>query len=127
MTISRRQFILVTAADLMLQPGYDDVLPHWENKGQSSAKAPKSTEIELQRLRIRSHNWQEAPPTADRDYLAEVLIDGGQFLYRAKGVTVPITEYEASKVIKNPYLYYFSTALKLHYRINRQMKLEGPR
>jgi hypothetical protein len=43
-------------------------------------------------------------------------------LYRAKGVTVPITEYEARRLIDNPYMYYFSTALKLHIQIKQRIE-----
>jgi hypothetical protein len=77
---------------------------------------------EPQRLRIRLLKWQEIPQQADNDYPAEVLIEGDQFLYRAKGVTVPITEYEARRLIDNPYMYYFSTALKLHNQIKQRIE-----
>jgi hypothetical protein len=78
--------------------------------------------IEPQRLRIRLLKWQEIPQQADNDYPAEVLIEGDQFLYRARGVTVPITEYEARMVIDNPYMYYFSTALRLHNQIKQRIE-----
>ena len=78
--------------------------------------------IEPQRLRIRLLKWQEIPQQADNDYSAEVLIEGDQFLYRARGVTVPITEYEARMVIDYPYMYYFSTALRLHNQIKQRIE-----
>ena len=77
--------------------------------------------VEPRRLRIRLPTWQAMPSAADNDYAAEVLIDGDQFSYRARGVTVPITEHEARMVIGNPYMYYFSTALKLHNRIRQKI------
>jgi len=59
------------------------------------------------------------PPDDDRNYWAEAIEVGGKFFYRAKGTTVEISEYEFRRVVRNPSLYYFSTALKLHYRIER--------
>lgn len=37
--------------------------------------------------------------------------------YYAKGVVIPITAREQAYIRTNPKLYYFSTALKLHLRI----------
>lgn len=59
------------------------------------------------------------PPDDDNNYWAEAIEDGGKFYYRAKGVTIEIGEPEFRKVIETPSLYYFSTALKLHFRIER--------
>ena len=59
------------------------------------------------------------PPDDDNNYWADAIEDGGKFYYRAKGVTVEIEEYELYRVVENPSLYYFSTALKLHFRIER--------
>ncbi|HEY4503197.1 MAG TPA: hypothetical protein VJC14_02065 [Candidatus Paceibacterota bacterium] len=47
-------------------------------------------------------------------YNAEVIRKDRRFWYRANGVIIKITPLEAKRVIKNPRLYYFSTALKLH-------------
>lgn len=52
-------------------------------------------------------------------YWAEAIEEGDRFYYRVNGMTVEISEYEFSKVVINPHLYYFSTALKLHLRIKR--------
>jgi len=70
-------------------------------------------------LRIRLLRWEEFPPTAENDYPAEAIRGGDGFYYRARGVTLPITEYEFRTVTTNPFMYYFSTALKLHLRIER--------
>ena len=59
------------------------------------------------------------PPDDGNNYWAEAIEDGGRFYYRAKGVTIEIGQSEFCKVIENPSLYYFSTALKLHFRIER--------
>ena len=53
------------------------------------------------------------------EYLAEAIKDKKRYYYRVDDVTVEITKYEYDKVMVNPYLYYFSTALKLHHRILR--------
>ena len=65
------------------------------------------------------------PPDDGNNYWAEAIEDGGRFYYRAKGVTIEIGEPEFRKVIENPSLYYFSTALKLHFRIERAREGEG--
>lgn len=39
--------------------------------------------------------------------------------YYAKGIAIPITAREQNYIRTNPKLYYFSTALKLHHRIQR--------
>ncbi len=73
-------------------------------------------------VRIRLCRWQEAPATAENDYTAVITRDGGRIFYEARGVVVSITEYEAQQVVRNPFLYYFSTALKLHFRIERAIR-----
>ena len=64
-------------------------------------------------------------PDDENKYWAEAIEDKGRFYYRAKGVTIEIGEPEFRKVIENPSLYYFSTALKLHFRIERAREGEG--
>lgn len=59
------------------------------------------------------------PPDDDSHYWAEAIEDGDKFYYRGNDAILEISEYEFGKVILNPYLYYFSTALKLHNRIKR--------
>ncbi|NGX16012.1 hypothetical protein [Wenzhouxiangella sp. XN24] len=53
------------------------------------------------------------------DYRALVIRTNVEIFYLAKGVVVPITESEAQRIVENPFMYYFSTALKLHFRIER--------
>lgn len=71
-------------------------------------------------LRIRLKRWMDLPVTAENDYPAEVIKDGDKYYYKARGATVPITAHEAEQVVTNPLLYYFSTALKLHKRIDAE-------
>lgn len=73
-------------------------------------------------VRIRLHRWREAPATPENDYQAVIIRETGRILYQARGATVPITENEAQQVERNPFMYYFSTALKLHCRIQRAMQ-----
>ena len=47
MTISRRQFILGTAAGFILPSYYDKVFTYFENHGEPLIEIPKQTEIEL--------------------------------------------------------------------------------
>lgn len=59
------------------------------------------------------------PSDDENNYWADVIQDGTEFYYRVDDRTVEIDEDEYCKVIANPLLYYFSTALNLHYRIKR--------
>jgi hypothetical protein len=131
--MNRRNFTKISAALAGLF-----VLPAW-----AVASTPEflgKTELlpgKITRIRIGSHTTSELraknhldrlagkvptsldPPDDDSNYWAEAIEDGDKFFYRAKGVTVEIEEYEFLKVVRNPSLYYFSTALKLHLRIGR--------
>ena len=104
---------------------------------QGIADASKRDPEKTTRLRIGSHTTRDLreenrvdrlgsmvptsldPPDDDNNYWAEAIEDGGKFYYRAKGVTIAIEEDEFRLVVENPSLYYFSTALKLHFRIER--------
>ena len=81
------------------------------------------------RIRIGLLYTETTPSIAVEDennYWADVLEDNNQFLYRAKGATVDITEAEFKNVIANPKLYYFSTALRLHVRLKNAGGLPVP-
>ena len=54
---------------------------------------------------------------SEYQYTAHLIEDQGRYYYRAKGVSIEISETEYHAVQENPRLYYFSTALKLHNRI----------
>lgn len=64
---------------------------------------------------------ERPPETAEYDYTAIAIEDKGRYYYWAKGVSLELSwqEYEAIKT--NPKLYYFSTALRLHLRIRRDL------
>lgn len=89
--------------------------------GETSTVEPPATgQIgAVTQLRVRLQRWMDHPATPENDYPAEVIKEGDTFSYRARGTTVPITADEALQVIGNPFLYYFSTALKLHQRIEK--------
>jgi hypothetical protein len=57
------------------------------------------------------------------NYFAEAIEHEGQCFYRVDGVTVQAEQYEYERVIANPRLYYFSSALKLHHRIRKAKEL----
>lgn len=59
------------------------------------------------------------PPDDQNNYWAYVIMDGGRCYYRVDGTTVEIDADQVHKVISNPSLHYFSTALKLHCDIKR--------
>lgn len=71
---------------------------------------------------IRRYRWREEPATAENGYQAVVIRYPDRIIYKARGATVSITEHEAEQVVRNPFRYYFSTALKLHFRIERELQ-----
>lgn len=131
--MNRRQFTKIAAALASLF-----ALPSWSG---GASRAITGTEerhsAKITHLRIGSHTTRELreqnrldrlvgkTPTSldplddDNNYWAEAVEDEDRFYYRAKGITIEIEEYEFRQVIENPSLYYFSTALKLHFRIER--------
>ena len=56
------------------------------------------------------------------EYIAIAIEEGGKYYYWAKGISIPITQDEYWHVKTNPKLYYFSTALRLHKRIERVLQ-----
>lgn len=59
----------------------------------------------------------------EHHYLAEAIEYDGQYFYRVDGITVEARQDEYERVISNPRLYYFSSALKLHHRIKKAKEL----
>lgn len=84
---------------------------------------PKKLRLQIQLDRLLGGD--EAPPTPPEDannYWAEAIEDGDKFYYRVDGITIEIPEGQFCEVVINPSLYYFSTALKLHCRIQQASK-----
>ena len=59
---------------------------------------------------------------SDYRYAGIAIEEGGKYYYWAKGVSLEIADWEYTNIKLNPKLYYFSTALKLHHRIDRAKK-----
>ena len=53
------------------------------------------------------------------EYVAEAIKENGKYYYRVGDIRLEITQREFNRVIKNPRLYYFSTALRLHLLIQK--------
>ena len=56
-------------------------------------------------------------------YLAKAIEFEDKHFYQVGDITVAATHYEYQKVIANPKLYYFSSALKLHHRVRKAKEL----
>jgi len=61
----------------------------------------------------------------ENHYVGIAIEERGRYYYWAKGVSIEIAEWEYQRIKKNPKLYYFSTALKLHFQIEKQLKQEN--
>ena len=109
----------------------------------STATAPTEStapplDAEITRVRVGNHSTGELraanrrareagkpqprldPPDDESNYWADAIRIGDSHFYRVGNTVVTATEYETRKVIANPNLYYFSSALKLHCRIQRK-------
>lgn len=132
--MKRREFFQSTAAAAAAT-----VLPAVAAAATVSAQGtvpPLDTEV----TRVRVGNWRTAdlreanrlareagkplrrpdPPDDESNYWAEAIRIGDSYFYRVGDIVVPVLEYEYQNVIRNPNMYYFSSALKLHYRIQRK-------
>lgn len=78
---------------------------------------PDGREVPWQVLEVDALPAGPLPPDDENNYWAEAITIGDQCFYRAKDTTVRATARELSAAIGNPYLYYFSTALRRHMRI----------
>ena len=131
--MKRRDFIQSTAAAAAAS-----VLP-----AADAATAPAqgmAPPLDAEVTRVRVGNWRTGdlreanrlareagkplrrpdPPDDENNYWAEAIRIGDSYFYRVGDIVVPATEYEYRKVIANPNMYYFSSALKLHCRIQRK-------
>ncbi len=95
--------------------------------------------IDAEVTRLRVGNWRTAdlreanrlareagqvqplpdPPDDESNFWAEAIRIGDSYFYREGETIVPVLEYEYHNVIRNPNMYYFSSALKLHIRVKR--------
>ena len=93
------------------------------------------TQLKIDLLQVTGSRWKKLlgifrdryiPTIFIKDenyYFAEAIKYQGEYFYRVDGVTVKADQYEYERVIANPSLYYFSSALKLHHRIRKAKEL----
>ena len=74
-------------------------------------------------LKLRDKCFPQAFYQDENHYLAKAIEYQGKHYYQANGVTVEAESYECERAIANPWLYYFSSALKLHCRIRKAKEL----
>lgn len=55
-------------------------------------------------------------------YTGIAIEEDGKYYYWARGISLEIADWEYFNIKLNPKLYYFSTALKLHHRIDRALE-----
>ena len=65
--------------------------------------------------------WDEVPARPVQ-YVAYAIEEDGKYYYQVGEKILEITEREYEAVRRNPNLYYFSTACKLHYRMGLENK-----
>jgi hypothetical protein len=118
---SRRDMLIGigSGAALLAIPGDSDLA-----EAVSDTPADRVREVaQITKLRIGSFSARASAQSDDEShYWAEAIEEDGKHYYRAKGVTVETTEDRYRKVIQNPYLYYFSSALWLHLQIQGELK-----
>lgn len=132
--MNRRQFVgsATASTGLLLLPSTLLAFAPPEAKitqfrvGLESDMALLGSRVEVQdgqKVVCRTHGPSaNPPPDRETHYKAAVIEIGDRFWYRAKGVTIEVTEYEANRVIGYPILHYFTMALKLHMRIKRAIE-----
>ena len=59
----------------------------------------------------------------ENNYIAQAIEHEGQYFYQVNGVTVQALKHEYERTISNPRLHYFSSALKLHFRVKKARNL----
>lgn len=128
--MNRREFIkyATAGASLLVLPS-GAIASVNELLGGAERQCAKITRIRIGQLPFEESAPQkrldylsgqdEVPHDDENNYWAEAIKYGEKFYYRVNGTTVEIADYEFEKVLGNPRLYYFSTALKLHIRIKR--------
>ena len=89
MSISRRQFILGTAAGLILPAYYDKILTLWENHGEALIEAPKDAKIELIAIDRGGDGlelnwgdpWEEPPELTIREFARRYYGDEEYYIH----------------------------------------------
>jgi len=79
--------------------------------------------IQIEQLNSKQHsNIFKPQKSTEYEYFGIAIEDAGSYYYWAQGVSLKISEREYELIKANPKLYYFSTALKLHLRIQKIKK-----
>lgn len=79
--------------------------------------------IHIEQLNSKQHTAIfKSRKSSDFEYIGIAIEDGGSYYYWAKGVSLKINKHEYEYIKANPKLYYFSTALKLHFRVERKLQ-----
>jgi hypothetical protein len=92
--------------------------------------AKEEKKMNFQLIHIEQLNQKQFPAifkpqkSAEYEYIGIAIEDQGNYYYWARGVSLKINEQEYQYIKANPKLYYFSTALKLHHRIDRALKAD---
>lgn len=96
--------------------------------------------MHITQLKIRTHGFKDSKwkkiahylrghflPAVDvndqNNYLANAVSHDGKYFYQVNGLTIEIDREEYEQVLTHPRLYYFSSALKLHFRIFKAKEL----
>jgi hypothetical protein len=87
------------------------------------AKEEKAMDFQLIPVQLHEQSLEKFDPKeqvpSEYSYTAIAIADNGRYYYWAKGFSLEIADWEYRNVKLNPKLYYFSTALKLHIRIQK--------
>jgi hypothetical protein len=75
---------------------------------------------------LRESNASEITGNNLFQYFATAIECKGQYYYQVGDEILEIAQLEYERVIANPYLYYFSTALKLHFVIQNKLQMFNP-
>lgn len=79
--------------------------------------------IHIQQLDTSISRAVQRPKTSKEfEYTSLAIEEDGKFYYWAKGVGFEINEHEYIYIKTNPKIYYFSTALKFHLRIQHAIQ-----
>jgi len=79
--------------------------------------------IHVQQLDTRVSSVVERPAVSkEYEYTSIAIEEDGKFYYWAKGAGFEISEQEYAYIKVNPKIYYFSTALRFHLRIQHELK-----
>ncbi len=120
-TAARRNFTkFIVGASLLAVPSWAIALSAFSSGGIRPAPKITRLRIGLDLVRLSLQLGLPPGPYDENNYWAEAIECGDKFYYRAKGIILEITEIECRRVVGNPVLHYFSTALKLHLRIQRK-------